>query len=291
MSAKTKSKSKSKQKSKKDAEQPSGIFDKTNNIFLDKSHFILKDTCEETKIKSNKSFAILFVYVDWCPYCISAKDIIIDLRNELKKFNLNLYLANQTKDKYLSFVNSYPTIYFVDSDGFLEIMNTDRTVLSLFNLFINKIVNRMNPNAQIANKVEDILQQQQHMSIPNSLYNNSHAIQLTDNDLLYEDDQIKIKPEIFINPGLLKAYASWCIHCQVGSKKIKYLADKLNVDDQKTTIYVIEMSNNQNSNLNRLVQGFPTYLYIDDNKQINQIDEDIETHNPNIKQIMDFIMK
>ena len=221
-----KSKSKSKQKSHKDDEQPSGIFDKTNNIFLDKSHFILKDTCEETKIKSNKSFAILFVYVDWCPYCISAKDIIIDLRNELKKFNLKLYLANQTKDKYLSFVNSYPTIYFVDSDGFLEIMNTDRTVLSLFNLFINKIVNRMNPNAQIANKVEDILQQQQHMSIPNSLYNNSHAIQLTDNDLLYEDDQIKIKPEIFINPGLLKAYASWCIHCQVGSKKIKYLADK-----------------------------------------------------------------
>ena len=60
-------------------------------IFLDKSHFILKDTCEETKIKSNKSFAILFVYVDWCPYCISAKDIIIDLRNELKKFNLFVF--------------------------------------------------------------------------------------------------------------------------------------------------------------------------------------------------------
>jgi thiol-disulfide isomerase/thioredoxin len=294
--SKTKSKSPSKSPSQSRNKSPSKSPSKSRNnlIELEKSHFEINDNSYETKIKSHNSFGILFVHVDWCPYCIEALPIMKELSKELKSFNLPLYSANLTNDRYLPFIESFPSIYYVNSDGFLEVMETDRTVLSLFNLFINMIVNNMNPNAEIANKMphklDDILQHQQSLHIDKSLYNNTHAIQLTDSNIILNDvNKLSIKDDMFANPGLLKAYASWCIHCQNSVNKIKYLSNKFNIPGENMNIYVIEMSENKDSLLNNIVAGFPTYLYIDEQKQINELNGELMYKNQKLKQIMDFI--
>ena len=261
--------SKSKSKSKLDLFEKS----KSNNIkHLNKSDFEISDNVTKTKINKHNNFGILFVYVEWCPYCVNSVNVIKDLALELKEFDLPLYVSNHTKTKYLPFVKSFPSIYFINEKGNLKEMNSDRTVLSLFNLFINYIVQTMNPNAQIKNK-KDLIQnedidlnmnnnlekilmntQLKHQN-ENTLYNNSRAIQLSAEDFdINTNGEIIMKSDNFNKGGLLTAYANWCGYCQNSASKIKTLSNTFNENKDKEVIniYVIEMSNSSNNGLNQL---------------------------------------
>ena len=261
---------------------------KSNLIKLTKKNFTIESTAEKSSIKKHKGFGLLLVYVDWCQYCKDTKDLIMDLGKEFKQFDISLYIANHTNDRFLPFINSFPTLFFINKKGCLvKLENVNRELLAIFNAFIELI----------SNDIEDLSVKK---IIENSLYNNSKAIQLIDDDFEKVDHKIKIKSTSLNNCGILKAYASWCGHCQNSMNKVKYVADKVNNTTNNINIYVIEMSNSENNPLNSMVEGFPTYLYVDKNGFVNTMETDfmkkeIETHQldttqyDKLKHIMQFL--
>ena len=323
-----------------------------NMIKLKKSDFVINDKPEISQIKKHKElFGILLVYVDWCKYCIESKEVMIKLAKELGKFGLNLYMANLTKDRYLPFIKTFPSLFFINNIGVLSLMNCVRKPDIILNAFANNIeklikdekkgikkitkkidkynkdikteffnddeillknsrpngggsfnempqMGQMGPqqmpqqmsqqfdqlsfeSSQMPQQAQAQLMPQQAQAqqtqqfIKNSLYNNSNVIQLSHNNIIkLPNGAISIKDN-YKKCGILKAYASWCGYCQMSVDKIKRLADKYNRPESNITIYVLEMTDNNNSPLNLLVEGFPTYLYVDNKRIIYPMNDDL----------------
>jgi thiol-disulfide isomerase/thioredoxin len=326
-----------------------------NMIKLKKSDFVINDKPEISQIKKHKElFGILLVYVDWCKYCIESKEVMIKLAKELGKFGLNLYMANLTKDRYLPFIKTFPSLFFINNIGVLSLMNCVRKPDIILNAFANNIeklikdekkgikkitkkIDKYNkdikteffnddeillknsrPNGGVGGAFDEMPQQmgqqmpqaqqmgqqmpqaqqmpqqfdqlsfessqmpqqqaqapQPQQFIKNSLYNNSNVIQLSHNNIIkLPNGAISIKDN-YKKCGILKAYASWCGYCQMSVDKIKRLADKYNRPESNITIYVLEMTDNNNSPLNLLVEGFPTYLYVDNKRIIYPMNDDL----------------
>jgi len=110
--------------------------------------------------------------------------------------------------------------------------------------------------------------------IANSLYNGTNAIQLTDNNIAIQPNGAITLNGLVNKCGVLKAYASWCGYCQRSASIITELANKYNNPNSNISIYVIEMSNSPTNPLNKLVEGFPTYLYVDNNNIIYPMNDD-----------------
>lgn len=283
------------------------IYKKTDllsNMFkLNKKDFDINVKYNMTRINKHKSFGLLLVYVDWCPYCVESKAVFIKIAQELQKFNLPFYLANMTKNRYLPFIETFPSLYFVSNIGTLNLIKCKREPYLIMEKFIENIEKNIGINSiktpktakttkskestestespessespDAPEQLDDIfINRQPHHKIENSLYNNTKAIQLMNEDIIEQPNgAIVIKNSLYNKCGILKAYASWCGYCQMSVPKITELSNKFNNPNSPVAVYVIEMTNSQNNPLNKLVEGFPTYLYVDNNRIIYPFNE------------------
>lgn len=255
-----------------------------NYTFLTESDFEIK-SIEDMRIPSNNGqYGILLVYKDNCPFCIQLKTIIPLLAKEFTNLNLPFYLANQTDHKYLYPVKTVPAFYFIDSNNKLHLMQPEkRTVYEILVTYISELVNKstvvpnstQSPILSPSSSPRTIKKYHKTVSIPNSLYNESpHVIQLGYSDFIkMPNGDIKLRNTNLPGPGIIKAYANWCIFCKLKTDLIKKLAS----ESKEINIYVIDLADDPDNPLNEIVKGYPTFLLLDGVNQIHQIGDQKET--------------
>ena len=110
-----------------------------------------------------------------------------------------------------------------------------------------------------------------------SLYANHNAevVELTDPDFITrQNGGVQLKVTRFSGSGLLQVYASWCPHCQNSVEPLVRLARSL--ANHNMTVYVIDAGeSSENSPLSKLgVEGFPTYGYVDEFRNVTLLHND-----------------
>ena len=80
--------------------------------------------------------------------------------------------------------------------------------------------------------------------------------------------QSKISSDAFKGPGVLKAYATWCPHCQSKVRDLNNLAEAL--EEFGLAIYAVEMEQNPifADSFSHVVRGYPTFLQVNNNGEI-----------------------
>jgi thiol-disulfide isomerase/thioredoxin len=231
------------------------LFSATNKslTFLSKEDFDMQDFFY---IKSNAGkVGMLFVYKDNCPFCVPLVKVITTLAKEFSKLNLPFYLANQTEEKYLT-MKTVPAFYFVNNDNSIRQMTVaKRTAHDILYDFIREL--STGPPQK---------------KLYNSLYNDSHnVVQLTNDNFdingYINADINAINSSLPNKAGILKAYANWCIFCKLKTGLIETIAKENNA----TSVYVIDLAENQNNPLNPMVSGYPTFLLVSSDGHVHEI--------------------
>lgn len=78
----------------------------------------------------------------------------------------------------------------------------------------------------------------------------------------------QIKESSCKGPGVLKAYATWCPHCQDKVECIKLMASECKKNGINITVYVLEAESNQIAGATLGVQGFPTFFKVEQNGKV-----------------------
>lgn len=104
--------------------------------------------------------------------------------------------------------------------------------------------------------------------MPTSLYKNSDGVIIL-SDKNFQNGKI-VKG--FMGSGVIKAYASWCGHCQDKVSGFKGLAKALK--DTGMYVYVINADENRKFSEAFNIQGFPTMLFISDNGTVSSLTDD-----------------
>lgn len=68
----------------------------------------------------------------------------------------------------------------------------------------------------------------------------------------------------FKGPGVLKAYAVWCPHCQDKVEDFKTMAASFKEAKLGLAVYTIEADQNQEFARSAEIEGFPTIMYVDE---------------------------
>lgn len=101
------------------------------------------------------------------------------------------------------------------------------------------------------------------------LYNDNDSVQILD-DASFIGKNLKIKPEYFSGPGVLKVYARWCPHCKDKVKCLNHLASLLQPNDMQ--VYVLESDDNPifARHYGRQIQAYPTFLEVTANGYVGE---------------------
>jgi thiol-disulfide isomerase/thioredoxin len=78
----------------------------------------------------------------------------------------------------------------------------------------------------------------------------------------------QIKPSSCKGPGVLKAYATWCPHCQNKVECINLMASECKKKNVDVTVYVLEAEEHRTAGTALGVQGFPTFFPVDKNGKV-----------------------
>ena len=231
-----------------------------NITFLQESDF--SSDFNSIPINSGK-FGMLFVYKDTCPYCVPLTKVVISLAKEFTGLNLPFYLANQTDDKYLYHVKTVPAFFFVNSDNKItQIYPEKRTVYEILLAFISAIT-RIIPDIDKPDNIND--------NNSNSLYNDSPGVvQLSNVDFVKNNDGDIMLTGSNRAPGILKAYANWCIFCKLKTGMI----DSLSKESKHISIYVVDLADDKENPLNEIVTGYPTFLIVDGHGILHRISDE-----------------
>lgn len=113
------------------------------------------------------------------------------------------------------------------------------------------------------------------------LYNKRDNVYiLHDSDFIVEQNGLAtLKKNVYRGPGLIKAYANWCPHCQDKAPAIKTLGRVINKEHPEygARIYVFEASSAENTTKavdekgEPLLAGFPTMLFVDNGLQVTKL--------------------
>jgi len=115
-----------------------------------------------------------------------------------------------------------------------------------------------------------------------SLYKRGDGVQiLNDQNFQIRNGTVKIVSG-FKGPGVLKAYAVWCPHCQTKVEDFKTLAKAFKQIIPQFQVYVIEADINKSFSNATNIEGFPTMFTVDDNGIIKLI--------PDAGQINDIVL-
>ena len=251
--------------------------DNKNLTFLTETDFDIHASKDVYLNSNNGQFGMLFVYKDTCPFCVPLKKIINVLAKEFTNLDLPFYVANQTDGKYLYTVKTVPAFYFVNSDNKLHAMNPEkRTVYEILLSFISELTlanknimmasSNMMPSSNIMPS-SNMMPSHKSIQLPNSLYNDSPKIvQLTHSDFIKNvTDNISLRN--YKTPGILKAYANWCIFCKLKTG----LLEELSNESKAISIYAIDLADDKDNPLNEIITGYPTFLLVDGSGHIHRI--------------------
>ena len=75
----------------------------------------------------------------------------------------------------------------------------------------------------------------------------------------------------FKGPGVLKAYAVWCVHCQNKVQDFIKLAKTFKAEKIGLVVYVIEANTNTQFATANDVNSFPTIMYVNDKCETNRL--------------------
>lgn len=93
-----------------------------------------------------------------------------------------------------------------------------------------------------------------------SLYSKSDPVVILGNS---DFSGKQIKQSSCKGPGVLKAYATWCPHCQDKVECIKVMAAECKKNGLDITVYVLEADVNRDASSAIGVEGFPTFFKVD----------------------------
>lgn len=236
---------------------PKKLFMEKTITHLTKENFNIVSS-DEIYINDNAGkFGLLLVYKETCPYCIAIKKMVRDTAKEFSHMNLSFYVADQTAEKYLYMVKTVPAFYLISENNKLHRIEPEkRTVYELLVAYILCLTDIMKNDVSMKK------------DIPNSLYNDVEGVtQLTVGDFIKTDSGIMLRNHN--KPGLLKAYANWCIFCKMKTEMIKKLSD----DTPNINIYVIDLADDRDNPLNEIVAGYPTFLLVDSDNYVHGIND------------------
>jgi thiol-disulfide isomerase/thioredoxin len=94
----------------------------------------------------------------------------------------------------------------------------------------------------------------------------------TDGVVILNDSSIsgsKLKTSAFKGAGVLKAYATWCPHCQDKVGMFKKLAELLAQVDM--AVYTVEAAENRKFSQAINLQYFPTIMFVDEDRSIKSL--------------------
>lgn len=96
-------------------------------------------------------------------------------------------------------------------------------------------------------------------------------------DFTIKDGVPYVNQNVFHGPGVIKAYAPWCPHCQNKVEAIRSIAKELNRDFHSAKVYVFNADgaenfrNVKNDKGEPMIAGFPTMLYVDEHCKVSTL--------------------